>query len=401
MIDEKAYIRKFNGNRLKEAMLFRKINMTELSEMTGIKKQSLSLYVHNSNNPTFDKVIKISRELGFPVDYFMSEDNCDVESGTTFFRSYASATKKERISQKIKLEYVAKMYKVLLKYVNFPEINIPVVEDNYISYNVKNIDTEEQYYKIDKLAKEIREYWDIGLEPIRNLKYLLEFNGIIVTGFDDVNNKIDAFSQKIVVEGKKTYIIALALGDKSMQRLNFDMAHELGHILLHSSLNDIEKLSREELVIIEKQANRFASSFLLPQDTFYKSVLAYPTNIDYYKVIKKKWKVSMQAMMYRAKDLKIVTENQFQYMMRIVSKRGWRIHEPEDEDGKIEDSIFQGAIDLLVEEKYFSTDELLKEFANHGIILAQNDMENIMCLRKGTLKLNTKIVPFISIKKDN
>ena len=101
MIDEKAYIRKFNGNRLKEAMLFRKINMTELSEMTGIKKQSLSLYVHNSNNPTFDKVIKISRELGFPVDYFMSEDNCDVESGTTFFRSYASATKKERISQSI------------------------------------------------------------------------------------------------------------------------------------------------------------------------------------------------------------------------------------------------------------------------------------------------------------
>lgn len=77
----------------------------------------------------------------------------------------------------------------------------------------------------------------------------------------------------------------------------------------------------------EKHAICLLSALLHPKETFSKAVSAYPTNIDYYLALKKKWKVSMQAMMYRARQLDIISTNQFQYMMRTMSKNGNRTHE--------------------------------------------------------------------------
>lgn len=391
---------KFNGQRLKEALQFREKKMTELADETGISKQSLSLYANDGNTPPFENVVKIARALSFPTDFFMSENYCTVATGNTYFRSQASATKKSRYSQKIKLEYVAKMYEVLLNYINFPELNLPRLENFSLPDDVSEADSDEVYAEIERLAKEVRKYWRIGSGPIDNLQYILESNGIIVTGFSDVASDIDAFSQQIDVDGKRIYIISLAIGSKPIERLRFDMAHELGHILMHTWSEDNEEVSKDEFNAREKQANFFASALLLPRETFSRSVSAYPTNVDYYRSLKKKWKVSMQAMMYRTRQLGIITSNQFQYMMRIVSKNGWRTKEPGDVPGQIRDTIFQGAIDLLFDGGYLTVDELLREFARFGVILSQNDFENLMCLKEGTLQQEAKVIPFITVKKD-
>ena len=60
--------KKFNGNRLKEALQFRELKMSELSAMTDISRQSLSLYANNENNPPYENVMKIAKELDFPYD---------------------------------------------------------------------------------------------------------------------------------------------------------------------------------------------------------------------------------------------------------------------------------------------------------------------------------------------
>lgn len=392
---------KFNGKRLKEALQFREKKMTELADETGISKQSLSLYANDGNTPPFENVVKIARALRFPTDFFMAEDLCTVATGNTYFRSQASATKKSRSSQKLKLEYVAKMYEVLLNYINFPELNLPKIDDFSLPDDIAEADSDETYAEIEKLAAEVRKFWGMGSGPIDNLQYILESNGIIVTGFSDVASDIDAFSQQIDIDGKKVYIIALAIGSKPIERLRFDMAHELGHILMHTWGEDNEDVSKDEFNAREKQANFFASALLLPRETFTRSVSAYPTNVDYYKSLKKRWKVSMQAMMYRTRQLGIISDNQFQYMMRTVSKNGWRTKEPGDVPGHIKDTIFQGAIDLLFDGGYLTVDELLKEFGHYGVILSQEDLENLMCLKEGTLKQEAKVIPFISVKADN
>ena len=177
-------IRKFNGQRLKEALQFRGKRMTELANELDISKQSLSLYANGDNNPPYDNVVKISCALGFPFEYFMSEDLCTTKTDNVFFRSQASAKKLDQNAQKSKLEYVAKVYEVLLNYVDFPNLNLPSVQFNAPS-DPFEADSEEVMNQIEIIASATRRHWGVGTGPIDNMQYMLESNGLIVTGFKD------------------------------------------------------------------------------------------------------------------------------------------------------------------------------------------------------------------------
>lgn len=395
--------RKFNGDRLKEALQFRGIRMTELAGLTGIAKQSLSLYANGGNVPPYENVRKMAFALGFPADYFMAEDMYTAAADNTYFRSQAAATRTARKAQRIKMEYVAKMYKVLLNYVDFPILDLPNVDFNDIN-NPLEADSKEMFDEIERISKQIREAWKLGMEPIENFQYTLESHGIIVTGLKNVDAEIDAFSQRIRFGKDIVFVVALALGEKPVERLRFDMGHELGHILLHSWDECNEDLPKDIFNAREKQANMFASALLLPKDPFYRDIAPYATDINYYKHLKKKWRVSMQAMMYRARQLEVITGNQFSYMMRQVSKNGWRMHEPGDVPGLLNSTIFQGALDILFEGGYLDSHELRVEFARYGIVLSDKDLEDLMGLEEGTLKPEpndtvtlepaAKIIPF-------
>ena len=93
----------------------------------------------------------------------------------------------------------------------------------------------------------------------------------------------------------------------------------------------------------------------------------------------------MQAMMYRARQLNIITGNQFAYMMRHVSKNGWRKHEPGDVPGALNSTIFQGALDILFDGGYLDSHDLRLQFAKYGIILSDKDMIDLMGLKEGTI----------------
>ncbi|MCM1193102.1 MAG: XRE family transcriptional regulator [Butyrivibrio sp.] len=380
--------------------------MAELAGLTGITKQSLSLYANGGNVPPYENVRKMAFALGFPADYFMVEDMCTAVADNTYFRSQATATKTARKAQCIKMEYVAKMYKVLLNYVSFPVLDIPNVsfDDNN---NPVGADSKEMFDEIEYVTKQVRKAWKLGIEPIENFQYILESHGIIVTGLKNVDAEIDTFSQKTRLEKDIVFIVALALGEKPIERLRFDMGHELGHILLHSWDECNEDLPKELFNAREKQANMFASALLLPKDPFCRDIAPYATDIDYYKHLKKKWRVSMQAMMYRARQLDVITGNQLSYMMRQVSKNGWRKREPGDMPGCLNSTIFQGALDILFDGGYLDSHELRVEFAKYGIVLSDKDMEDLMGLEEGTLipepndtaalEPEAKIIPF-SIK---
>lgn len=375
----------FNGKRLKNARLFRGLTLTELADHTGISKQSISLYENERNTPEHERVQVLASTLNFPYEFFFQTDACETVTEVTYFRSLASATKMSRTAQSIKLEYVAKTYEVLLNYIDFPHIDLPEIsfDGNDDEFDDKCIeDTQKQ---IESIAQQVREHWGIGDAPIKNLQFLLEKNGIIVTGFNTQEDKIDAFSQRTIIGNRDMYFIAVALGERPEGRIRFDMAHELGHILLHPWSENLDLITKEEFKAREKQANMFASAFLLPKSSFSRDVQAYPTDLKYYQFLKKKWKASIQAMVYRSNQLGIITDNQFQYMMRQISKNGWRTKEPDDTPCTLNETIFQGAIDLLIEEKILSPSSILRTFKQYGITLYRQDIEELLHLRKETL----------------
>ena len=390
--------RSFQGGQLKSARLLRGLTVTALANETGISKQSISLYENNENKPDYERGYKLAAALQVPYEFFLQKDACPTQTAATYFRSLASTSKLSRTSQSIKLEYIAKIYEALLNYIDFPALNLPNVE--FIG-SENDFDEEENHrtlIELEQIAANVRTLWELGDGPIDDLQYALESNGIVVTGFDASENKIDAFSQRIITSTGEVCFVALNQGEKPEGRIRFDMAHELAHILIHPWSEDLDCISKEEFKQRETQANIFAGAFLLPRESFSKDIMAHPTDLKYYQWLKKKWKVSIQAMIYRSHQLKIISSNQYQYMMRQISKNGWRHSEPGDTPYFIGENIFQGAIDLLKEEKILSSAGLMNLFSRYSVNLYATEIEQLLHLASGTLNAEEKNSRIVYLK---
>ena len=109
----------------------------------------------------------------------------------------------------------------------------------------------------------------------------------------------------------------------------------------------------------------------------------------------------MQAMVYRSHQLGIITDNQFQYMMRQISKNGWRTKEPGDVPYTLNENIFQGAVDLLIEEKILNPANIMQTFRQYGIALYRQDIEELLHLREGTLFVEESKPQILQLKRSH
>ena len=387
-------VKNFNGQRLRQARLYNGLSINDLANILGVTKQAISQYETQNTTPEFEKMRIIMDKLNFPSSYFFQEDIYEVNTKTTYFRALLSANKNIRLQQQIKLKHLAIIYQVLNKYLEFPALNIPKIE--YRS----ELDFEQ-------IASDLRNYWEIGEKPIDNISTLLEKNGIIVASYPVNKDNIDAYSQKIKVEDRDRYIVVLSNDKNSAVRSNFDAAHELGHILLHDWNIDLEELPREDFKQQEREANYFAAAFLLPQKTFLRDVSLYPRDLKYYIELKKKWKVSISAMLIRANSLGVITDNQYQYLMKQMTVNNWRKREPLDDVLiKQEPILLSKSIEILMQNNIFNAREFMEELAENKLSMKPEEVEILLNLDKGTLFLEEEekkepITSIIKIKHQN
>lgn len=385
-------IHNFLGERLRTARIYRGMTLTDLASETGISKQALSQYENDITNPEIGNLFILARVLDFPIEYFSIGNQYEINTQTTYFRSLMSTLKKDRVAQRVRVEFIAQIYETLFRYISFPSLKLPKVnfkgaEDIYGGESEKEID------ELENVAAEVRDYWNLGKGPIKDLRYTLEANGIVVACADPNSEKIDAFSQRTVIDEHEIYLIVVSKQNQSLARARFDMAHELAHILLHPWSEDLESITKEEFKARERQANIFASAFLLPRDTFRSDVEHYPTRLEYYKYLKTKWHVSIQAMIYRTHQLRIITDSQYQYLMRQVSKNGWREKEPDDKPYIMSNNMLKSAVELLIRENKFDAEGLIKTFKDDGVVLQPSEIEELIGLEKGTLEYKVKYNP--------
>lgn len=387
---------KINGDHIKSARLFRGLSLSDLSNKTGITKQALSLYENETIRPEISKLVAIAQALDFPIEYFMSLDNFQVKTESTYFRSLLSTPKIARTAQSVRVEFIAKIYEILIDYVDFPDRNFPD-----IAFSGRNAFSEctdeEETSEIESIATQCRKFWGLGFGPIVNLQKTVESNGIIITSLFTDKDEIDAFSQRTIINGNSVYIIVLN-STKNNVRTRFDIAHELGHIFLHPWSENIEELSRQEFKERESQANKFAGAFLLPRESFGNDVSHYPTKLEYYLHLKEKWNVSIQAMIYRTHQLKIISTTQYQYLMRQISKRGWRSCEPYDRPFNIEKTLLQEAIELLFSSGEMKPYDLMTALKSKGLYMRHEDVEDLLSIERDSLKETTSVPKLIRLK---
>lgn len=380
------------GANIKSARIYRGYTITELAKLTNISKQTLSAYENNKRALTLENKMKLIQILDFPVEFFDKGTIAEIDRQTVFFRALKSTIEKDRQSLRESLSYIKYVYEVLEDYVNFPIFNIP--NDLLDKYDFEDNDNPKI---IDEITMRLRQFWDISDRPIDNIQDLLERNGIFIIKNYSHNEKIDAFSTSFEVNNGSIIHFIDVLETKSQSRINFDIAHELGHIILHRGLTQEQYSAYFNK--IEKDANRFASSFLMPENNFkdklYKNLIAFKPR--FFIPIANYFNVSIQATVSRAKDLNLIRQDTYSSLFKTMSANGWRKHEPIDRVGVIHETLIQAAIKLLFEHKVLTPSIFIEKLNMKGIYLNHKELEKILDLPEDMLKVK-KQAEMLSIK---
>ena len=327
----------FNGNRLKEARNFCRLSITELASQIGVTKQMISKYETGKSEPSSETMFKIIQSLKFPNSFFVTGDSkITISNNETFFRSRFTATQRQK-SPTETIKNVAYMYRDFLEdYIDFPTTK-------KIQLN-EGVDAEEA-------AALLRNEWVLGQLPVYNMVNLLEVKGFVIATIPDYLDKVDAFSGLEVINGKEYYIIFIDKNNTNFFRNQFTVAHELGHYILHSENVDPLELNHEEYKQMEKEANDFASAFLMPIHEFSKDInaLGYVRSVDQLVHLKTKYHVSLSAIIMRIKKLELWNLDSVLRIQKQISAKGYRKQEPLDKDRKLAlpQSLLEGS-ELLV-----------------------------------------------------
>ena len=174
----------------------------------------------------------------------------------------------------------------------------------------------------------LRSHWGLSDGPLRNVVEQMEARGIRVSWITEESPSLSAFCKW--VNGEPFVVLNTAKRDGCRSR--FDAAHELGHLVLHQDVD----FDKEDLKRLEREADSFASAFLMPRDSFLRDA---PVVLDIDRLIqvKKVWKVSIQAMVRRLYDLNVLSPWQYEQAFRGFSMKGWRSG-PEPFAGMMEQS---------------------------------------------------------------
>jgi Zn-dependent peptidase ImmA (M78 family) len=233
-------------------------------------------------------------------------------------------------------EWLADIHAVFTKYFALPELNLTFIDDGF-----ETLDED----RIEEAASEVRTRWGMGIGPVADLTAFAEANGIVI-GETDIEQDVDGASDW---RGDRPFVV-LNSRVASCARQRFNLAHELGHIVLHRLADETDFERPEQHKRLEAQANRFAQAFLFPARAYSREV----PNIrfDYLIELKRRWKVSMQAIVMRGKALGIVDDYQVGYFYRQLAERGFsRTHEPLDSELPMESpALFFRATQMLNEQ---------------------------------------------------
>jgi Zn-dependent peptidase ImmA (M78 family)/transcriptional regulator with XRE-family HTH domain len=374
----------FNGDRLKKARIYRGLTVAELADKIGVQRQTISMYEIGKSQPADASVMKkISRELAFPEKYFYEHTSTSI-SGSIYFRSLLTTNKKYRSEQIIKMEFLSHIFALLHDYIEFPAYTpLSLTEDT----------------SPELAANALREAWNLGQGPIDNLIAVVEQHGILVTSFKTSTDDVDAFSELVENGSSPTFLVAYSNNKTSAARIHFDIAHELGHIYLHEWNEDIEEIPRDDFKRREYEANEFAAAFLLPAETFKRDAQSGPQTIAHYKQLKKKWKVSIAAMIRRSHKLGIITADEYQTLIRIMQRRGQRKEEPLDDVlMTASPSLLKSSVLMLLQEGVFTPKEFMEVLAlDYDFSIEPEEIEYLLDLPRGTLT-PSKIIEISSLQ---
>jgi Zn-dependent peptidase ImmA (M78 family)/transcriptional regulator with XRE-family HTH domain len=301
----------FNHHMMTLARDSRGMTQSELASKIGVMQGTLSKYETGFYQPPADFVADLSDTLSYPMSFFY-------EPGRPYGLPPFHYRRRKKLSVKALAKIVAEMNirrlhlaKLLISFDWKTNAFIPEIDRDEYQGRSKGP------FTVDSAARAVREMWLLPSGPISNMIELLEANGGIVIPCDFGTDLIDAMSQRI--EGLP--ILFFVNVNSPTDRLRHTLAHELGHMVLHT----LTVKSDEEM---EDEADAFAGAFLLPGDEIRSQLRKF--DLRQLANLKLYWKVSMAALAVRADRLNLITPYQSKMFWIEMGKLGYRKREPNE-----------------------------------------------------------------------
>jgi Zn-dependent peptidase ImmA (M78 family)/DNA-binding XRE family transcriptional regulator len=286
---------RFNVDMLRLARNVREFTQADLAKAAGVTQALISKIEHGLIAQPSDEVVqKFSKAVRFPPEFFFQEDRA---IGFPHFHY----RKRAKLGAKA-LDHIGAVINIRRQHVS----KLLRSYDKPVAKPIPQIDLDESGSTPEKIAERLREYWMLRRGPIDNLTDVIESAGGIVIFCRFKTSLLDGISFR--AEGLPPLFFMNR--DMPGDRLRFSLAHELGHMVLHSVPDDDAKM--------EAEAHRFAAAFLMPAS----DIRPYLTSakLSSFGKVKAFWKVSIKALIKRAHDLKLITDNQYRWLNVQYSK---------------------------------------------------------------------------------
>lgn len=295
----------FNPARLVLAREARGLQKNELAERVELTPSAVSQIEMGKIRPSAETLLRLALALRVRPEFFAAASAPTIAAEHCHFRRLRSATQAEQ-------RRVRAAGALLLEVVRHLEGLVELPPETITPLAAQVDDAED----VERLAERVRAEWELGLGPLSDVVALLELHGVLPVEVEGHSERLDAFS---TWAGHRP-LVFLSTGKGSASRRRFDAAHELGHLLMHVDVAPGD-------TALERQADAFASALLLPRTTFAAEC---PERLSWPRLqeLKRRWKVSLAAMVRRAYDLGIYSEATYRRGYMQLNQRGWRENEP-------------------------------------------------------------------------
>lgn len=278
------------------------ITQRAFAEQIGIAQGRLSRYESGLARIPDDHLRLVAEELGLPLEFF--EMNEKVYSASCMYhrkKKSLSVADEKRIHAQVNLLRIR-----AIRLLRETEIES---EHRFHRLDVAKLGSPEA------VAQSLRRLWQLPTGPIRSVVGAIEAAGGVVFRCPFGSTKVDGISQW-TLDSPETPPVFFARADTPGDRLRFTLCHEIGHVTMHH-LPTADP---------EREADRFAGEFLMPA----REIAGDLNNMTLQKAasLKTCWRVSMAAIIRRAKDLGKLSERQYKYLNMQMAKRGYKSCEP-------------------------------------------------------------------------
>lgn len=279
----------------------RGLTQRELAERLGMDNGRLSRIEAGLKEFLPEQIRQLSHILDYPPAFFVQREVRQGMGASEFYhRKRASLTGRvlNEIHARIDI-YRIGVERLLQGAIGEPSRTMP-------SLDVEDCGGPEE------VARLVRSTWFLPHGPIGDLTRLIEDAGGMVIRTDFKTPLLDAVSRALPGLPPLFYMNR----DVPADRYRFSLAHELGHVVMHA-------LPNPEM---ENQAHAFAAELLMPAEDIRPDLVN--ISLPRLAALKAVWKVSMAALLRRAKDLGAITERQYRFLWMRMSQAGYKSREP-------------------------------------------------------------------------